>query len=125
MRRGDGAAIMPPMAPCTESHTFCWSFATMACSRTVGCTMKLPAADLSAPPKVEELSVQRPGSMQKTERSIGSPPAGTMRSLAMTRSCLPPVTISPAKEHEGLFRVVDQDERVDLVSAICRRDGTG
>jgi ribosomal protein S14 len=42
----------------------------------------------AAAPKVGELSVQRPGSMQNTDRSIGSAPTGTMRSLAMTRSCL-------------------------------------
>ena len=57
---------------------------------------------LAAAPKVAELSVQRPGSIQKTPRSMGSAPAGTMRSLAMTRSCLPPVTISPARRRSGL-----------------------
>ena len=45
--------------------------------------------------------VQRPGSTQNTPRSMGSLSAGMMRSAPMTRSCLPPVTISPASKTSG------------------------
>jgi hypothetical protein len=63
-----------------------------------------PAAFAEAP-NFAELSVQRPCSMQNTDRSIGSAPTGTIRSLAITRSCLPPVTISPASNSSGRFEL--------------------
>src|SRR5712672_3225222 len=51
-------------------------------------------------------AVQRPGSTQNTLRSTGSLSAGTMRSLPITRSCLPPVTISPASNSNGRLELL-------------------
>ena len=104
---GGGAAAfaIAPIAPLTESHTCFWSFATIACCRTAGCTMMLSLAAFAEVPNLSELSVQRPCSMQNTERSIGSAPAGTILSFAMIRSCLPPVTISPASNNSGRFEL--------------------
>src|SRR5258708_6735561 len=71
-----------------------------ALSRTLGWTMVLAAANC-------ELPVQRPCSTQKTSRGSGGAPTGTMRSLPMTRSCLPPLTSSPARSSNGrLLRLI-------------------
>ena len=96
---------MVEIAPLTEFQTFCWSFATIASCRTAGYTIKVPVDVFAVAPNFSELSVHRPGSMQKTDRSTGSPPAGTILSFAMTRSCLPPVTISPANSNKGRFEL--------------------
>src|ERR1700730_15690000 len=54
------------------------------------------------------LPVQRPCSTQKTSRGSGGAPAGTMRSLPMTRSCLPPLTSSPPRSNSGrLLRLIN------------------
>src|ERR1700712_5128668 len=90
---GAAATAIPATAVLTESHTCCWLLATIACCRTSGCTIKLFADDFAVTPNVAELSVHRPCSTQKTDRSTGSESDGTMRSLATMRSCLPPVTI--------------------------------
>ena len=51
--------------------------------------------------KFIDAPVHRPGSTQNTLRSIGSLSGGTIRSLPITLSCLPPVTISPASRSRG------------------------
>src|SRR5258708_380765 len=48
---------------------------------------------------------------QNTSRSIGSLSAGTIRSLPITRSCLPPVTISPASRTSGRFELLTSTKR--------------
>src|SRR4051812_1122378 len=68
----------------------------MALLRTLGCAICDFMLENCA-----DVSVQRPGSTQKTPRSTGSLSAGMTRSFAITRSCLPPVTISPASRMSG------------------------
>ena len=101
----------------TSSQTFCWSLSAIASLRTLGCAiwalneLKLSAGyPRGAPPPV--LATQRPGSTQKTLRSMGSLLGGTMRSLPTTRSCLPPVTISPASRISGRSELLTSIRRL-------------
>src|ERR1700759_4468810 len=75
----------------TASQTFCWSLSAIAFIRTLGCSITDACVS-----NLFEVSTQRPCSTQKTERSTGSLSAGTILSLLTPRSCLPPVTTSPA-----------------------------
>ncbi len=69
-------------------------------------------------PNCDLVTTQRSGSTQNTERSMGSLLGGTMRSLATTRSCLPPVTISPASRMRGRSELFSKTRR--LTSAPSR-----
>ena len=55
---------------------------------------------------------QRPCSTQKTSSGSGSAPGATMRSLAMMRSCLPPLTSSPARRSKGRLLRLTQDQLI-------------
>src|SRR5438128_786635 len=88
----------------TSDHTFVWSLSAMALLRTEGAAISAPDTPPGTPGAIPNLSLvptHRPGSTQNTLKSMGSLSAGTMRSLPITRSCLPPVTISPANNNRG------------------------
>ena len=81
----------------------------MALPRTEGAAMAalgIPAVNFSLVP------THRPGSTQNTSRSMGSLSGGTMRSFAITRSCLPPVTISPANNNRARFELLISTSRL-------------
>ena len=75
--------------------------------------------------KCSDEATQRPGSTQKTDRSIGSDFGGTMRSTPITRSCLPPVTTSPASSNKRSVGVVDQHQAVHFACGIALVTGAG
>ena len=79
----------------------------MAGMRTLGCAIW----DFSAP-KWSDEATHRPGSTQNTDRSIGSDFGGTMRSTPITRSCLPPVTTSPASKSSGRSELLISTRRL-------------
>src|SRR5256885_2553629 len=117
--RGAGAAAATPLpAPETSTEavvpertafqTSACFWLTAACSRTLGWTIVFAAEKF--PPED-----QRPCSTQKTSRGSGSAPTGTIRSLPMMRSCLPPLTSSP-EEKEGAFAAIDENELIDARS---------
>jgi len=87
---------MAEFAEPTLDQTLFWSLSAMAGMRTLGCAI----CDFIES-KLLLLPTQRPGSTQKTLRSTASGPDGTIRSAPMTRSCFPPVTISPASRSNG------------------------
>ena len=101
----------------------------MALARTDGWAISVPGSgafpEIGPPyvapevPKCSLLATQRPGSTQNTLRSTGSLSAGTMRSFPITRSCLPPVTISPARSSNGRFELLISTNR--FTSAFSRR----
>src|SRR6185437_2972376 len=105
---GEGAALIAKadLADATSSHTFCWFASTIALLRTLGCAITDACVS-----NFVELATHRPGSTQKTERSTGSLSAGTMRSLAKTRSCFPPVTTSPASRISGRLELFTSTRR--------------
>src|SRR5208282_6007491 len=86
---GAAAGLGATVPPVTEAHTSLCFWFTAACSRTLGCT--IVAAAVNCDP-----ADQRPCSTQNTFNGNGSAPTGTMRSLPITQSCLPPLTSSPA-----------------------------
>ncbi len=108
---------MTAMDRCTESHTCCWSLATMAFWRTLGCTMKLAMVPLAEAPNTGELSTHRPGSMQNTERSMGSlarrydPILGDHPVLLASGHDL------TRQQQQRLVAVVHQHQRVHLVAS--------
>src|ERR1035438_8259785 len=62
-------------------------------------------------PKCSDEATQRPGSTQNTDRSIGPDFGETIRSTPMTRSCLPPVTTSPASRSKGWSELLIRTRR--------------
>ena len=115
----------------------------MALARTEGCAIIAigtgafdrgpPEAEpyiASDAPKCSLVATQRPGSTQNTLRSTGSLSAGTMRSLPITRSCLPPVTISPASNSSGRLELFTSTSRFTCAPSFriagipCRRNQT-
>src|SRR6266568_7543416 len=70
---GGRPAAIPVRALPTSDQTFAWSLFDMAFERTEGCTIAVAA------PNFTEFATQRPGSTQKTLRSMGSLSAGTKR----------------------------------------------
>src|ERR1039458_8330942 len=86
----------------------------MAGVRTLGCAI----CDFMEP-KCSDEATQRPGSTQNTDRSMGSDLGGTMRSTPITRSCLPPVTTSPASRSRGWSELLIRTNRF-TASPDCR-----
>src|ERR1700678_3397285 len=117
----------------TSAQTWPWSLSAIALARTEGCAIKVPPAVALLPtaalpadpyvvpdaPKLVLLATQRPGSTQKTFKSTGSLSAGTMRSLPITRSCLPPATISPASSNKGRFELLIKTSRLTSAPSCC------
>src|SRR6184192_789751 len=86
--------------------------------------MVFAAANCAAP-------VQRPCSTQKTSRGSGGAPTGTMRSLPMTRSCLPPLLllagelVSGGKKQKRAAAAIDQNKLVDGSAGVVLRKING